>query len=305
MASLKFGITAGGPGMPSAAKQAEALGYDSVWMGEHVVFRHPTYDAMMLLAAASVLTTKIRLGTSILLLPLKHPVLVAKAATTLDIISEGRAALGIGIGGEYAAEFDAVAVPISDRGARANESISVMKRLWTEENVTFEGKFFQMKDISLDPKPVQRPHPPILVGGRRGALERTAKYGDGWMPYLLSVNQYRDWWGKIEELCHGHGRDPAEIERTLFIFTTIGDTYESAAKVASAALGNRYAQNFDSMIDRFAIVGTPQQCAERVHQYREAGVQHFIFAPNAPPEQSALLTEMIAQELIPAVLESS
>ena len=299
MSALKFGVTVGGATAAQNAQRAEALGFDSVWVGEHVVWRTPVHDALMLLAAAAVVTQRVRLGTSILLLPLKHPVLVCKGVTTLDHLSGGRASLGIGVGGEYPKEFEALGIPREQRGARANESIELMKRLWTEEHVTFRGRFFQMEDVTIEPKPVQKPHPPILVGGRRGALPRTAKYADGWMPYLTSVEQYREGWRRIEEMAGQCGRNPADIERTLFIFTTVGKSYEAASATAAKALGARYAQDFETLVNKYAIAGTPEQCAQRIEQFREAGVEHFIFAPNAPPEQAAALPEIIAEEVIP------
>ena len=298
---VKFGLALGrgGTSFVEGARQAEELGFDSVWSGEHVVWRHPIHDALMTLAAAAAVTSRVRVGTSILLLPLKHPVLVAKAVTTLDHVSNGRATLGIGIGGEYAKEFEAIGIPREERGVRANESIQLLKRLWTEESVTFEGRFFKLDEVGLVPKPVQRPHPPILVGGRRGSLKRTALYADGWMPYMYTPEMYRDDLAKIEEMAAGAGRDPAKIERTLYAFISIDDSYEGAAKMAAAALGTNYAQSFDKLVYRYPIIGTPEQCAERLQQFREAGAEHFILSPAGPPEKSRHFPEIIAKEIAP------
>ncbi len=301
MSALKFGTTIGGANIAEVAQRAEALGFDSVWMGEHVVYHRPMHDALMLLAAASAATKRVRLGTSILLMPLKHPVLVAKAVTTLDHLSEGRASLGIGVGGEYAKEFEAMGVPVNERGPRTDESIELIKRFWTEERVSFRGRFFHMDDVTIEPKPVQKPHPPILVGGRRGALKRVAKYADGWMPYLTSVEAYRQGWEQIEELATGYGRDPADIERMVYVFVTVGKSYEAAAGAAVMAFEARYRQDFTTLVKRLAIVGTPQQCARRIAEYREAGAEHFILSPNWPEEQMAAYHEVLANEVIPLV----
>ena len=301
MPDLKFGVTVGGLASSVAqnAQRIEALGFDSLWMGEHVVWRTPTQDSLTMLAAAAVATSRVRLGTSIVLLPLKHPVLLCKAVTTLDHISGGRVSLGIGIGGEFPKEFEAVGVPVQERGPRANESLELMKRLWTEEQVTFHGRFFHMEEIGLEPKPVQRPHPPVLVGGRRRALRRVARFGDGWMPYMYTPEMYREDWGRIEDLAVDYGRDPARIEQTLYAFITIDKSYEAAAATAARSLGARYAQSFDTLVHRYAIAGTPEQCAARLEQFREAGASHFILAASAPPEQSQAYPEIIAQEIIP------
>jgi probable F420-dependent oxidoreductase len=300
MLEIKFGYTLTRSGdILEEAKAIEDLGFDSLWVAEHVVWRHPVQDALMLLAAAATVTKRVRLGTSILLLPLKHPLLVAKAVTTLDHLSNGRASLGIGIGGEYQPEFDAMQIPKEERGARANDAIQLMKRLWTEDNVTFESRFYPMEDITVDPKPVQKPHPPILVGGRRKALPRVARYGDGWLPYLYTPEMYREDWVTIKDLAVEAGRDPAAIEPTVYAFIVIDKSYEAAAAVAAARLQNTYAQSFDKLVYRYPIIGTPEQCAERVNEYVEAGCRHVIFTPAAPPDQAKDFPKTIAEEIFP------
>jgi probable F420-dependent oxidoreductase len=253
----------------------------------------------MLLAAAATVTERVTLGTSILLLPLKHPVLVAKAVTTLDHLSKGRASLGIGIGGEYQPEFDAMQIRKEDRGARTNDAIKLMKRLWTEDDVTFESRFFPMKDITIEPKPVRKPHPPIYVGGRRKALRRVATLGDGWFPYLYTPEMYREDWGKITDLAVEAGRDPAVIEPAIYVFIAIDESYEAAAKVAADRLQFTYAQSFDKLVYRYPIIGTPEQCAERVNEYIEAGCRHVVFTPAAAHDQAKAFPQIVAEKIIP------
>jgi alkanesulfonate monooxygenase SsuD/methylene tetrahydromethanopterin reductase-like flavin-dependent oxidoreductase (luciferase family) len=112
---------------------------------------------------------------------------------------------------------------------------------------------------------------------------------------------YREDWKRIEELARQAGRDPARIERTLFIFTTIDSSYEAAMKLAAAALGQRYAQDFSEMVKKYAIFGTPQQCAERMDEYRQAGAEHFILSCSGPPEKATLYPEIIAREIVPLI----
>ena len=306
MEPLKFGITVGrGAAVGADAKRAEDLGFDSVWVGEHVVWRHPMYDGLMLLAAAAMTTKRILLGTSILLLPLKHPVLVSKAVTTLDHLSDGRAVLGVGIGGEYPKEFNAMGIRREERGPRTNEAMQLMKRLWTEPSVTFKGRFFQLNDVGLEPHPIQKPHPPMLVGGRRGSLKRTALYGDGWMPYMYTPEMYRDDLKQIEEIAAAAGRDPSKLWRTLYVFTSVADKYEQAAAWAATALGTNYAQDFNKLVHKYPLVGTPQQVAERMQQFIDAGVRYFIFAPAGPPEATRELPTVLAKDVIPLFKRSA
>jgi probable F420-dependent oxidoreductase len=299
--SLQFGMTFGGRGGSIAddAVRLEKLGFDSIWAGEHVIWRHPMHDGLMTLAVASSVTKRVRLGTSILLMPLKHPILVAKAVVTLDQASNGRATLGVGVGGEYPKEFIAMGVKREERGPRTNEAMQIMKRLWTENNVIFKGRFWNLEDVSIEPKPIQKPHPPILVGGRRGSVPRTALYGDGWMPYMYTPEMYRDGLKQIEEIAHKAGRDPSKLERTLYAFTSVGSSFEEAAGWSAQALGTNYAQDFSQLVRKYPIVGTPQQCAERMQQFIEAGVRHFILAPSGPADKTKNFAEIYAKEIIP------
>lgn len=303
MARVQFGMTIGGNRRPIAevASRAEALGFDSLWTGGHLVWRTPTFDVMAMLAAIAAVTKRVRIGPSILLVPLQHPVVICKAVTTLDHISNGRFSFGIGIGGEYPKEFNAVGVPVKERGPRTNEALELMKRLWTEDKVTFNGRFFKLQDTGLDPKPVQKPHPPIIVAGRKGSIARTAKYGDGWMPYMVNMEMYRDWWRQIEEQASALGRDPSKIERQLFVFITVAKSKEEAVAQSVKALGQRYAQDFSNRVYSYHIAGTAQQCAERIHEWIDLGVQHFIFSPSAGAEDIPTYPEIIASEVLPLV----
>src|SRR3990172_2904611 len=175
MAKLQFGVNLY-PHQWRDAARIEELGYDSVWTSEHVFFYFPTFDALTTLAAVAALTSRIRLGTAVLLLPLRPAALAAKEITSVDVISGGRLTLGIGVGGEYPKEFQAVGVPVQERGARTDEAIQVLRRLWTEDNVTFDGRFTKLDGVTLQPKPAQRGGaraPPPSQGGPRGGGRRS------------------------------------------------------------------------------------------------------------------------------------
>src|SRR3970040_1901739 len=168
MADLQFGVNLY-PHQWRDAARIEELGYDSVWTSEHVFFYFPTFDALTTLAAVAALTSRIRLGTAVLLLPLRPAALAAQEITSVDDTPRGRLTLGIGVGGEYPKEFQAVGVPVGERGARTDEAIQVLRRLWTEENVTFEGRFTKLDGVTLQPKPAQRGGPPLWIAGRSEA----------------------------------------------------------------------------------------------------------------------------------------
>jgi len=183
---LQFGVNLY-PQQWRDAARIEELGYDSVWTSEHIFFYFPTSDALTTLAAAAALTSRIRLGTAVLLLPLRPAALAAKEITSVDVISGGRLTLGIGVGGEYPKEFQAVGVPVKERGPRTDEAIQLLRKLWTEDNVSFDGRFTVLDGVTLQPKPAQPGGPPLWIAGRsQAAIRRAGRLGDGYLPYLFS-----------------------------------------------------------------------------------------------------------------------
>lgn len=197
--TLRFGLrlhyleTAG-----ESAKQAEAMGFDYVFAGEHMLFHRPRMNAFIALAAAAATTQHVRLLSAVTLLPLYPAPLAAKLASCLDVISRGRFELGVGIGGEYPPEFEAAGVPLDQRARRTDEALEIIRRLFSGAQVTYEGRFHQLRSVRLQPPPVQGALLPIWVAGRRdGAIARAARYGDYWMPYLYSPEQVASSLGRI------------------------------------------------------------------------------------------------------------
>ncbi len=302
MPELKFGITFPlGQQDFKDVRKVEEWGFDSLWVGEHIFFHGPTPDALSILAAFAVLTERIQLGTSIVLLPLRPPAVVAKQATTVDVISEGRLILGVGVGGEYPKEFEACGVPVNERGARANESIRILRKLWTEDEVTYEGRFYRMPGVTLKPKPVRPGGPPIWVSGRsEGAMKRAAHLGDGYMPYLFSPERYRDGLSKVREYAEKADRDPESIVPALYQFVCVKDDYEEARQQAAAWLGGTYQQSFDKLVDRYVVFGNPEACLKRLEEFAEAGVRHFALVPlSSSNDDFYAQAEACAREIVP------
>ncbi len=301
MAEVKFGVFVW-PMPLEQAQRVEELGFDSLWVSEHMLFFVPTFDAITVLAAFAARTQRILLGSAVLLLPLRHPTVVAKEVASLDIISNGRIILGVGVGGEFPREFVACGVPVKERGRRTDEAIEVMRKLWSESGVNHEGRFFRLEDANMQPKPVQKPGPPIWIAGRsEAAIKRAARLGDGYMPYLFSPERYRDSLEKVSAFAQQQGRDPTTIEAGMYQFICVADTYEEARQRAIQDLSLRYNQPFDRIVDRYCVLGTPDQCAERLGQYVEAGVRHFILVPIAPPAELPTHLEVYAREVLPRV----
>ena len=169
------------------AREAEALGYEYVCTGEHVFFHGPVGNGLIALAAAAGATERIRMMSTITLAPLYPAALLAKQVATLDQVSGGRFSLGVGVGGEFPKEFEACGVPVGQRGARTDESLDILGRLCGEDNLRYEGRFNTLSGVTLGPKPVQQPHPPIWISGRsEAAMRRCARFGTGWLPYMYT-----------------------------------------------------------------------------------------------------------------------
>lgn len=213
------------------ARKAEELGFHSIWVSDHIVTPRkiespypggryriqpewPFLEPVSTLLFAAAVTQRVRLGTSVLVITQRQPLLLAKQLATLDFLSGGRLIFGAGAGW-MEEEFDALNVPFAARGPRMTEYLEVIRRCWTQDDPSFDGRYYKLGDVGFYPKPVQKPHPPIWVGGfADGALRRVAKYGDAWHaagpPEML-----RDRYARIKEYAREYGRDPQAIALTL------------------------------------------------------------------------------------------
>lgn len=208
------------------AAEAEHAGFDSVWVNHHVLNvgyvgdrlgQRPYHDALTVLTWAAATTRQVRLGTSVLVLPYLHPMLLAKQLATLDHLCGGRLIVGVGVG-SLPEENEALGAPWERRGRYSDESITVMRALWNEPEASFDGEFFSFAGIVASPKPLQRPHPPVVIGGNRPpALRRVARLGDGWHPLGVSPEGYADRLATIETELAAAGRDRADLQWSLRI----------------------------------------------------------------------------------------
>jgi probable F420-dependent oxidoreductase len=268
------------------ARRAEALGFDRVTTGEHLMDGNPprpTVLSIPAMAAAAGATQRLQVMTGIVIIPLYNPVMLAKLVATLDVISNGRLDFGIGISGQRGTqvEFDAVDVPVRTRGRRTDEMLDVMKRLWTEENVTHHGRFFDFEDVTLLPKPVQQPYPPIWVAGRSdAAMRRAALHADWWYPYLFTVRRLRSTNQAIREIAAEGGRDLTGFHWGLNQPTAISHDGAEALAAAVAHVGQRYVtpeRSAEDIAQALCLTGTPQDCIKGIEERIDAGVRDFNF----------------------------
>jgi probable F420-dependent oxidoreductase len=311
-AGLTFGCSFGGEGyfdVAEFARRAEALGFDRITTGEHLMDGNPPRPTLLgipTMAAAAGATKTLRVMTGIVIAPLYNPVLLAKLVGTLDLVSNGRVDFGIGISGQRGTqiEFDAVQVSVRTRGRRTNEMLEVMKRLWTEEHVTHHGRFFDFEDVTLLPKPVQQPHPPIWVSGRSdAAMQRAALLGDGWYPYLFTVRRLQRTNEAIRQIAGEAGRDLTGFHWGLNQPTSISEDRSIAMAQAVANVGQRYVtpdRSAEDLAQALCIAGTPEDCVVGIQERVEAGVRDFNFSFLSPDADGVFQQmELFSRKVLP------
>jgi len=282
------------------ARRLEALGYDYAGCGEHVSFHGPTSNSFISLAAAAGATSRIRLVSAVVLLPLYPAALAAKLAATLDVVSGGRYEMGIGIGGEMPREFEACGVPVGERGARVNEALPLLRRLLAGEAVDHAGRFNTLNGVRLQPAAVQQPLPIWVSGRKEAALRRAAHHADGWMPYMYTPAMLAESIAKIRELCAAAGRPPDAVRPSIFAFTACHEDSATALAMAADKLGAQYAQDFSKIAAKYTITGTPAECRARIREYVDAGAEVVFLSSACPADYAMRNEEFIAREVLPA-----
>jgi probable F420-dependent oxidoreductase len=298
--ALRIGLVGGVD--PGRLEAIEAL--DSLWVGGHVASRNPSPEAMMGLARLAALTERVTIGTSILLLPLYPPALVAKQIADVDRATNGRVILGIGVGGEYPQEFRACRIPIEERGRRTNEMIPLIRRLWTAEAISHEGRYYSMDDVRIHPAPAQPGGPPIVVAGRQEpAMRRAARLGDGWFPYLYSPRRYAASVETVEQAAADAGRDLSTFGWYVFVFVNVDPDGDAAREEAARSMGGTYDQDFRAMVDRVAAAGTVDEVTEKMQAFYDAGARHIVFSPATAGADPRPVVDRLFGEVVPALRE--
>ena len=301
---------------------AEKLGFHSVWGNDHISTQHyvqeefgrpPRYYApLLVLASIAENTTKLKLATALLVIPFRNPAVMAKELVTLDHLSGGRLILGVGLGA-YREEFEAEFGPKAEgmiRGDMLDESIAIMDRLFKEDRVTADGKYFSVSGLQSYPHPVQNPFPFYFGGNSAKAYDRVAKYGTGWLPALLTPDEIKTGVAALKESCAAHGRDYTQIDIAPQISVSIAKTHEAAVKryEASQIYKHSLSLSKSTMKGRDAskysernLVGSVDEVKEMVEKYIEAGVNTFsalIFADNTLDETREHM-QFFAEEIFP------
>ena len=277
--------------------RAEALGFESVWVVEQILGSVKSLEPVTLLTYAAACTERIRLGTAVLLTALRSPVHLAKTVATLDQLSGGRIDVGVGLGGNPKI-YPAFGLSAARRAARFTEGLRLMKRLWTEERVTLDGEFFKLQNASMEPKPLQKPHPPLWFGGHHpDALRRSVELGDAFIGAgSVSTKIFLDEVKILRALIKESGRDAGRFP--------LGKRVYIAVDRDRARAGRRLAEWFKAFYGRpelaaeVSVWGEPQECVDRLSELVAAGVGFLMLNPVFDElEQLELVASALAPKL--------
>jgi len=266
------------------AESAEDQGFDFISVNDHVVFRTgwQILDPLASLAIATSATSKIRLGTSILNIVVRNPVVAVKALSSLDVLSAGRLFAGVGAG-SHKPDYDACGVAFEEKWPRFTESLEVLRRLWSESPASYHGEFYTFENLVMEPKPIQRPHPPIWIGswGSDRGLRRVARYGDGWMAsaYNITPEGFSEKWKRLRFYAEELGRDPNLIGNAVVtMFTYLSKDQDKARLVVKSTLSPALGRPPEEL-GRLLPFGTPEQCIQKIRRLAEAGVKRVHIWP--------------------------
>jgi probable F420-dependent oxidoreductase len=284
-------------------QRAEELGYDSLWAWDHMFLGRarpfPFLESLSTLLVLARATSRVELGTGVLVLPLRDAAVLAKTAATLEIVSHGRLTLGLAVGW-YEREFDACGVPFNQRGRIFEENLELIQKFWTGEAVSGHARGTAFRNAVMLPKPAPRPRPQLLIGGYVDkVLRRVAEKSDGWLTYFYAPDAFDRAWRRIREHAERAGRDPDELQNVAQLPLCVAETFDAADR--------RIRQYIDEYFDlpawsestvESAIRGTPEQCAQQIEEQLAVGVQHICLVPCGYEQEQV---ERFAADVLPLV----
>ena len=290
-------------GLINFGVRMEELGYESVWVWDHVWLGvepcFPILDSLSVLTAVAARTERIRIGTGILVLPARNPVLLAKQLSSLDQISGGRLTLGMA-SGWYKREFDALGVPFNKRGNIMDMNLEILTRLWTEDSVTGNYPPYEMAEAVMQPKPIQKPRPPILIGGYVDrVLKRAGVAGDGWLTYYYTPEGFVKSWDKVRRFAEEAGKDPDTLKSINQLPIYVGKSKAEVEAPMYEWLTTEwdFAGWSDSTTES-AVLGSAEECIEQLQEHIKAGVQQITLVPYRFDMDQI---EFIAEKILPEI----
>ena len=275
----------------------EEWGYDSIWLSDRVVGGRFPLEPIVALSLVAAYSDTLKFGTSVLALPLRNPLLLAKQLATLDYLSKGRLLPAVGLGQDDPVEYQACRVDKAGRGKRADEAIQVIRRLWEEDQVTHNGQFFTLNDVSVVPKPVQKPSPPIWIGGRsKAAQRRTGRLGDGWLVSQATPSEVDQGRKLIFRTAAKHNRTVDEDHIGTMLGFYITSSPEKAAEVAREHV---FVHRPNVHFQEFCALGPPETVAQLIQAYIDAGASEFVARPMCAAVEAREQLELFGRHVLP------
>ena len=276
----------------------ETSGIDSLWLSDRLSSPAPVPEPLTTLAAVAARTSRIKFGPSVLVLPFRTPVVVAKELATIDYISGGRLLPAVGVGVELPREFDASGVPFKERGRRTDEAIAIIRRLWLEDEVTFQGEFYRLERVSVLPKPIQAPLP-IWIGGKSEAAHRRAgRLGDGWIPSFIAPEELARGVEQVQRFAREARREVPGDHFGALVYYALADSPEAAWRLAEPHIPRGRVD--EATLRSASAFGPPELVARKVEEYIASGGSKFVLRPMCPPELMLEQLQRLAEEIIPA-----
>jgi probable F420-dependent oxidoreductase len=272
---------------------------DSLWFNERLSAPVPVLEPLTAMAAVAARTDRLKFGPSVLITPFRTPVLLARELATIDHLSGGRMLPAVGVGVEQEQEFRAAGVPFKERGRRTDEAIAIMRRCWTDDEVTFAGEFWQLERITVLPRPVQQPFPLWIGGNSEAAMRRAGRLGDGWIPSFITPEAFRVGVEKTQAFAAEAGREVPADHFGVLVYVRL-DRDPAAARAAAAPYIPRTRVD-EPTLARCAAFGPPAVVRERLEEYIAGGGSKFILRPMGPPPTLLEQLQRLAEEIVPAV----
>jgi probable F420-dependent oxidoreductase len=303
---VRIGISLGDGALDTASPDSvldfidncERWDIDSVWVSDRIAAPRPTLDPLVFMAYLASRMRNMKFGTSALVLPTRHPVVLAKQLATLDFLCKGRLLLVVGLGGDDSKDFAATGVRKEERGKRVDEAMVLMKKLWTEEQVNFDGQFYSVRDLTLLPRPYQKSGPPVWVGGRsKAAFRRAGRLADGWLVSSVTPSEVAAGIEAIRSHASEVGRTVPDDHYGVLVPYVFANDSEEALKIAGPSIRRRQ----DIPPSDYSALGTPDAVRKTLQAYVDSGATKFVMRPAGPRQSLHGQVETLAKEVIPAL----
>lgn len=281
-------------------ERADELEIDSIWMPDHVISETPELDPTVLMSVIAARTEDVKMGPSVTTLPARNPVEVANTYANLDYLTggRGRVILAVGLGADPRI-CEVVGVPASERAGRLEEAIEILRKLWTEDDVYYDGEYYQLEGITVNPKPAGGPLDVWIGGNSEAALKRVARYGDGWFPSLISPRKFGEKMDRLMGYCEEAGREVERDEAGVILLSHVDPDSDRTREVRDRYLERQELSIPTDTFDTCTAFGTPAECVETVRRFVDAGCTKFVLMPVGPVSERIEQIERYRREVIP------